>query len=285
MTEHELQALQSWVGRSKTAVEVLSPVPASSLAATLSLPTALHPGDTLPPLWHWLYFPDNTPSDQLGEDGAPRAGALMPPVPLEQLMWAGAEFEFLHPLRIGVETSKRSTIADLRFKSGRRGSMVFVTWEHRYEQEGQPAVIERSHAVFLGASDGTAAVPEAPVSAGSRSWLVNEAVLFRYSALTFNSHRIHYDRDYTREVGGYPGLVVHGPLQATLLAESYRAWHPERPLAHAVFRARAPLFLGTPVAVHTGSQEGDTLTMWTQAGSGGLAMEAIFSSQSARNTP
>ncbi|WP_151638123.1 MULTISPECIES: FAS1-like dehydratase domain-containing protein [Noviherbaspirillum] len=283
MTEQELQALQSWVGRSKTVVEVLSPVPARSLAATLSLPVALHPRDILPPLWHWLYFHDDTPSDQLGEDGAPRTGALMPPVPLEQLMWAGAEFEFLRPLRIGVETSKRSTIAEMRYKSGRRGPMVFVTWEHCYEQDRQPAVIERSRAVFLGASDGTAAVPDAPVSAGRAVWPVNEAVLFRYSALTFNSHRIHYDRDYAREIGGYPGLIVHGPLQATLLAESYRAWHPERPLAHAVCRARAPLFLGAPVIVHAGREEGDSLTLWTEAGAGGMAMEAVFSSQAAGN--
>lgn len=285
MTEQELSALQSWVGRSETAVEVLSPIPARSLAATLSLPAALQPCDTLPPLWHWLYFPDNTPSDLLGEDGAPRAGALMPPVPLEQVMWAGAEFEFLRPLRIGVETSKRSSIAEMHFKSGRRGPMVFVTWEHRYEQDRQAAAIERSHAVFLGASDGTAAMPDAPVSAGTKVWPVNEAVLFRYSALTFNSHRIHYDLDYTRKVGGYPGLVVHGPLQATLLAESYRAWHPERPLTHARFRARAPLFLGAPVTVHLGSQDGDKLTLWTEAGAGGRAMEAVFTGHSARNMP
>lgn len=281
MEAEQLETLQAWTGRSENMEEVLSPVPARCLAATLSLPQEGRPGTALPPLWHWLYFPDTTPSDQLGEDGAPRAGALMPPVPLPQVMWAGASFEFHHPLETGVATRRLATLADLSFRQGSRGPMVFASWEYRYEQRQRVAVVERQNAVFLGAASGAARRIEAPPAVRRRSWLMNEAVLFRYSALTFNPHRIHYDLPYAREVGGYPGLVVHGPLQATLLAESFRAWHPERTVRKAEFRARAPLFLGGPVQVEAGVLEGDRCALRTLAGNGGVAMECTITSEPA----
>lgn len=275
MDDKDIAHLRSWIGRSESATEVLSPVPARCLAATLSLPPQLHAQDALPPLWHWLYFLDTTPSDQLGEDGAPRSQSLMPPVPLEQVMWAGAELEFFQPLRCGLEARRESALTDLSFKHGSRGDMVFATWEHRYEQQGQLVLLERSKAVFLGASNGSGngRDPERRAAVRDKEWLMNEAVLFRYSALTFNAHRIHYDHRYARDVGNYPGLVVHGPLQATLLAETFRAWHPQRRVQAMEFRARTPLYLGTPVTVCTGETAGEEVSLWTRCANGGAAME------------
>jgi 3-methylfumaryl-CoA hydratase len=279
LTENEIENLRTWIGRSRTAHEVLSPVPAACLAATLSLPDAGHPSNQLPPLWSWLYFPDLTPSDRLAADGSPSGNPLRPPVPLEQVMWAGAEFEFLGPLRVGVQTRKESTVADLTFKRGSRGEMVFVTWEHRFFQDEQCAVIERYRGVYLGASDGKAKVHPMPEAAYERQWLVNEAVLFRYSALTFNAHRIHYDSGYATAVGGYPALVVHGPLQATLLAETFRARYPDKVVRKLELRARAPLYLGGSVTVCEGWQNGNEYSLWTRTPEGGAAMECLVTTQ------
>lgn len=281
MNDNDIERLRTWIGRSETASEILSPVPARCLAATLSLPPQLHPADELPPLWHWLYFPDTTPSSELGDDGAPRSGGLMPPVPLEQVMWAGNECEFFHPLQTGMETRKQSTLTDMVFKEGSRGEMVFVTWEHRYEQRGRLALLERAHAVFLGASNDRANAKASVErkSVRNQQWLMNEAVLFRYSALTFNSHRIHYDLGYASKVGNYPGLVVHGPLQATLLAETFRAWHPDKVVQKAEFRARAPLFLGAPVTVGAAEPNGNSFALWTQSSAGGPAMDCVITAR------
>lgn len=275
MNDHDIAHLRSWIGRSETAREVLSPVPSRCLAATLSLPPERHPADGLPPLWNWIHFPDTTPSDRLGPDGSPTGNPLRPPVPLEQVMWAGAELEFLAPLRFGVDTRKESTVADLVFKQGTRGDMVFVTWEHRFFQEDRCALVERNTGVFLGPSEGAAKVHAPRPAVREQQWLMNEAVLFRYSALTFNAHRIHYDRPYATEVGGYSALVVHGPLQATLLAETFRAWHPDKTVKRLALRARAPLYLDGPVTVCGGAPDGASYPLWTRTPQGGAAMECV----------
>lgn len=273
MQQTEIDHLRTWIGRSETATEVLSPVPGECLAATLSLPAQAYPQGSLPPLWSWIHFPDRTPSDRLGPDGSPTGNPLRPPVPLPQVMWAGAELEFLAPMKTGVETRKTSSVADMAFKTGSRGDMVFVTYEHRYEQEGRCVMVELNRGVYLGPSDGAAKAHQPPQAAREKQWLVNEAVLFRYSALTFNSHRIHYDWRYTTEVGGYSALVVHGPLQATLLAETFRAWHPDKTVRRLTLRARAPLYLTGEVAVCGGEPDGDSHTLWTLTPEGGVAME------------
>jgi len=275
MNPSDVDLLRTWIGRSEAASEILSPVPAECLAATLSLPPQMHPQGSLPPLWHWLHFPDRTPSDRLGPDGSPTGNPLRPPVPLEQVMWAGAELEFLAPLRTGVDTRKESRVADLTFKSGTRGDMVFVTWEHRYLQADRCVLVEQYRGVYLGPSEGVAKTHAAPPAAREHQWLMNEAVLFRYSALTFNAHRIHYDWRYTTEVGGYPALVVHGPLQATLLAETFRAWHPDKTVRKLELRARAPLYLSEPVTVCGSAPDGDAHRLWTRTAQGGVAMECV----------
>jgi len=273
----DLTAFQSWLDHRDSATELLSAVPAQALAATLNLPPARAPEGELPPLWHWLHFLDRAPSAELAEDRSPRQRSLMPPIPLEQIMWAGSEIDFIRPLRLNLPASRESRIVEMTGKSGSRGPMVFLTTEHRVEQQGELAIIERNRAVFLGPA--AAAPPPAPVTARAaereRTWQVDEAVLFRFSALTFNSHRIHYDLRYATKVGGYPALVVHGPLQAVLLAETFREWFPDRPVSRMEFRARGPLYNGEPVVVGGAARGDGQYALWTASPRAECAMECV----------
>ena len=278
-TAPDLTAFQSWLEHRDNATELLSVVPTHGLAATLNLPAASVPSDALPPLWHWLHFLDRTPSAQLADDGSPRMRALLPPIPLDQIMWAGSEIDFIRPLRLNEAASRQSRILDMTGKSGSRGPMVFLTTEHRVEQRGEVAIVERNRAVFLGA-----AAPVAAPAAFSRrpaerdrTWQVDEAVLFRFSALTFNSHRIHYDLPYATQVGGYPALVVHGPLQAILLAETFREWFPDRPVSRIEFRAKGSLFCGEPLVVGGAPRGHGSYALWTTSPRAECAMECVVS--------
>ena len=276
MSAIDLQPYQSWLERRETVSETLAPIPALALSATLDLPEA--PTQSLPPLWHWLHFLDRVPSSQLGPDGSPSRRSLLPPIPLPEVMWAGAETEFLRPLRIGEPAVKTSRLADMVAKTGARGPMVFLTQEHRVEQGGELALIERTRAVVLGAQTAkpAAAPPDDPAGEREHEWLVDESVLFRFSALTFNSHRIHYDLRYTTEVGGYPGLVVHGPLQAVLLAETFRQWHPQARVTRIAFRAQAPHYCHGKVVVRGAARGERQYALWTRPPAGGTAMSCII---------
>lgn len=276
MSVIDLQPYQSWLERRDTVTETLAPIPALALAATLDLPEA--PAQALPPLWHWLHFLDRVPSSQLGPDGSPSRRSLLPPIPLPEVMWAGSETEFLRPLRIGEPAVRISRLADMVAKTGARGPMVFLTQEHRVEQAGDVALIERTRAVVLGAqtSKPAAAPPDDPPGERERAWLVDESVLFRFSALTFNSHRIHYDLRYTTEVGGYPGLVVHGPLQAMLLAETFREWHPQARVTRIAFRAQAPHYCNGKVVVRGAARSERQYALWTRPPAGSTAMSCVI---------
>ena len=257
----------------------LSALPARGLAATLNLPAASVPEHALPPLWHWLHFLDRTPSAELADDGSPRMRSLLPPIALEQIMWAGSEVDFVRPLRLHEAATRHSRILDMTGKTGSRGPMVFLTTEHRVEQQGEVAIVERNRAVFLGA-----AAPASPPTVVTkrpaereRTWQVDESVLFRFSALTFNSHRIHYDLRYTTQVGGYPALVVHGPLQAILLAETFREWFPDKAVSRIEFRAKGPLFGGEPVVVGGAARGPGQYGLWTVSPRAECAMECVVS--------
>ena len=278
-TAPDLTAFQSWLDHRDTATELLSVVPAHGLAATLNLPAASVPSEALPPLWHWLHFLDRTPSAQLADDGSPRMRALLPPIPLDQIMWAGSEIDFIRPLRLNEAASRQSRILDMTGKSGSRGPMVFLTTEHRVEQRGETAIVERNRAVFLGAAAPAAApaVFSRRPAERERTWQVDEAVLFRFSALTFNSHRIHYDLPYATQAGGYPALVVHGPLQAILLAETFREWFPDRAVSRIEFRAKGPLFCGEPLVVGGASRGPGSYALWTASPRAQCAMECVVS--------
>jgi 3-methylfumaryl-CoA hydratase len=237
--------------------EYLTPGPATALAALLDVPLpALDAGDGLPPLWHWLYLLDRPATADLGDDGHPLRGVLpVPPGPGRRRMWAGGSIRINSPLRTGSEASRRSHVLASVDKTGRSGPMTFVTVRHEISQGGRVCVQEDQDIVYRRAESAnppTAAhrvdagpTPTAEPYGGQGDWHVETptTLLFRFSALTYNGHRIHYDRDYARDVEGYPGLVVHGPLQALLMAERLRGELPtNRPGAAFVYRLLAPAF-------------------------------------------
>jgi len=279
MSEQGALDLAAWTGRTQTLRETLAPVPAHALAATLGRATAFDLGSTLPPLWHWLYFLPLTPAGEIGHDGHARRGGFLPPVPLPRRMWAGGRFEFRLPLAIGDEVVKVSTIEKVEPKAGRSGALVFVTVRHELARAGAaaPALVEWHDIVYREAArPGDAAAPPQPApphAPWQRIWHPDEVLLFRYSALTFNGHRIHYDRRYVTEVEGYPGLVVHGPLIATLLLELLHEQQPDARLARFEFKALRPCFDNRPLLA-CGQPDGERVALWARDADGALAMQA-----------
>ena len=269
MTEWE-----SWIGHQTTTEEWLAPEQANRMAVTLDREPKFAAGDDLPPAWHWLYFHDIVRASELGDEGHPQLGITMPPVPLPRRMWAGGRLDFAEPMRLGNRVQRTSTISSIKPKEGKTGPLYFVTVEHNFRTGGVQNLLEQQTIVYREMSS-TAEVPQAsPAPPGAElttTWQLDNTALFRYSALTFNGHRIHYDADYSRQVEGYPNLVIHGPLIATLLLDlAHRAG---RPLRRFTYRAKNPLFLPAPFTVN-GTKDGDTTKLWAANDTGGLAMEA-----------
>ncbi len=271
---------RDWIGRRESRSDVASAWPAAALAATLDVDDMQPAADApLPPGWHWLYFLDTAPQSQLGEDGHPRRGGFLPPVALPRRMWAGGRFEFRQPLRAGETIRRDSEIASIVPKHGRSGDMVFVTVRHTVSGENGVAVIEDHDIVYREAAAADAAPPHrepAPAHAQWQRAIVSDPVLlFRFSALTFNGHRIHYDLDYATRTEHYPGLVIHGPLQTLLLLDLCRQHAPHRTLTHFDYRARAPLFHPQTFTVNgTPSAGSDHTELWTADADGCYAMTA-----------
>ena len=274
--------LEDWLGRSETATDLITATPYAALSATLDRPVLRPPAGTpLPPLWHWLYFLPLYKQSEVGPDGHAQRGEFLPPVPLPRRMWAGSEFEFHQPLRIGDQVTRVSTIAGISEKAGRSGSLVFVKVRHELRRSGESdAAVSETHDIVYRdkAQPGASAPPpaSAPVTAAWERKVVPDAVLlFRYSALTFNGHRIHYDRRYVTEVEGYPGLIVHGPLLATLLLDLLREHQPDATVVQFAFRASSPLFDTDPFFVcGQPANDGKTVRLWAKNHRGGLAMDA-----------
>lgn len=265
---------KDWIGTSRSSTAWLDPEQANRMAVTLDRKPAFTSGDVLPPAWHWLYFHDVVRASDLGEDGHPALGVTMPPVPLPRRMWAGGELEFRFPLRLGTTATRISTIRSVTEKHGRTGPLFFVTVEHDVRVDEQTALREGQTIVYreLPTEPASTDGPPAPDSPDfSDTWRLDNTALFRYSALTYNGHRIHYDADYSRAVEGYPNVVIHGPLLATLLLDL--AVRHERPLALFRYRARSPLFLPDAFTVN-GRRDGTTSALWAASPDGRLAMEA-----------
>ncbi len=274
----DIAHLRQWIGSTETRVERLAAFPANALAATLDRDDAeYHDGDALPPLWHWLHFLSATPLAGVGPDGHAARGGFLPPVPLPRRMWAGSRFRFDEALRIGAVLRKVSTVTRVEHKEGRTGDLVFVTVRHEIGPAGAVHVEEEHDIVYRAAATPGAPAPtpaRAPEdSAFSRVIRPDPVLLFRYSALTFNGHRIHYDQPYATGVEGYPGLVVHGPLIATLLLDLLRRKRPETQVTGFRVRNLATLYATEAFSVH-GAPGAGGVRLWARRGDGAMAMEA-----------
>lgn len=270
--------LPAWIGRSETVEDAMAPFPAVAAAATFDdAAGTVAPGSPLPPLWHWFYFLDPAPQDELGADGHPARGGFLPPIALPQRMFAGAQIAFHAPLLLGRPSVRTRAIAAIAEKDGRSGRLAFVTVQHTIRQDGRVCIEESQDIVYRDAAGG-AVPPEQPnpepVLPGAWTTMItpDPVLLFRFSALTFNAHRIHYDQAYATGVESYPGLVVHGPLTAVLLANLVRR-HTVRPFARFTFRGLAPVFAGAPLHL-VAEPDADRVALAARDGSGRLAMRA-----------
>ncbi|MCC6804919.1 MAG: MaoC family dehydratase N-terminal domain-containing protein [Anaerolineae bacterium] len=246
------------------------------MAATLNRADVFTEGTALPLGWHWLYFLPAARLDHSGADGHTKRGGFLPPVTLPRRMWAGGRLAFHRPLQIGERALKKSTVADVTTKQGKSGELVFVLVRHEIIGDGGLALLEEQDIVYRGLSSAQPApVSEAALAPAepqfSRAITPDPVLLFRFSALTFNSHRIHYDRTYCTDVEGYPGLVVHGNLTATLLLDTLRDHAPDRTVTAFSFRAVAPLYDTAPFRVE-GRIDGSEAKLWALNSDGGLAM-------------
>ena len=275
--------LKSWVGRSETRHDLIGATPALALNATLDHPeSTFATGTPLLPLWHWLYFLPLHRQSEIGADGHAKRGGFLPPVPLPRRMWAGSQFEFRAPVRVGDAVERTSTITDVSSKEGRTGRLVFVKVRHEVRCNGaaDAAIVEFHDIVYREARRPDDVEPPPQRADAGAAWqreiVPDDVLLFRYSALTFNGHRIHYDRKYVTEVEGYPGLIVHGPLIATLLMDLVRRHAPEADVASFRFKAVRPTFDLNPFRVNGQLQDdGKTIKLWAQDHEGWLTMDAV----------
>ena len=279
--EAELARLRGWIGRSDHAEDVISVELVRRFRATFGeAPGAPQEGEPAPLGIHWCLSPAVAPAGTLGPDGHPARGGFLPPIPLPRRMWAGGEVRLADPLRVGDRVVRVSRIADVQAKAGKSGLLCFVTVEHAYETFRGLAVAERQDIVYREADTGgapaPASTPPLPALAPGESreaFPTDPVLLFRYSALTFNSHRIHYDADYATAQEGYAGLVVHGPLQATALLR-FAAQGLGRPPARFAFRGLSPLILGRAASVNADAAPEGGLRLWVDDGEGRRTMSA-----------
>ncbi len=277
MIELDIKHLNQWLGNNQMLTTVISTETANLMNVTLNREPTFKAEDALPPAWHWLYFHEAVPNDALGIEGHAKLGGFMPPIPLPRRMWAGGSLYFERPLPIGAKANKRSVIKSITPKSGQSGQLCFVEVEHEISVAGVRCLLETQTIVYREAAQAGSKpmgmVKPAPTdSEFSKSYTPNPILLFRYSALTFNSHRIHYDVDFCREVEGYPNLVVHGPLTATLLLDLFYHHFPHQKIVNFIYRGRSPLFNPHPFTVN-GKTTGE---VWATNHEGGLAMSAAI---------
>lgn len=271
----EYPDLSAWVGKTERREDVATPALVARLAATLDHDGRHWTASHVPPLGHWLCFLPDAAQSALDIDGHPRRGGFLPPVPLPRRMWAGSRVRFLGPLPIGAPLHRVSTIASIAEKTGRSGRMVFVTVEHVIASGGDRLIVEEQDLVYREAPGAGSAPPAGQPMPDATDWqasLVPDApLLFRYSALTFNAHRIHYDLAYATEDEGHAGLVVQGPLAATLLLDRHLQHGGKMPHTFR-FRALLPLIAGDRLTL-----AGSGNLLWAGNGQGLTAMQAEIS--------
>lgn len=277
MSALDIDHLKGWTGRSEERRDTISPWLVDAYRATFDMEgAAARDGEPVPQGLHWCLALPTAPTAQLGPDGHPARGGFLPPVPLPRRMWAGGRVRFIDDLRVGDSITRTSIVKSVALKEGRTGPLVFVLVEHRVETARGLAVSEEHDIVYRGL-EAPAVRPGGQVKAAeasdvSRVIEPSAPLLFRYSALTFNGHRIHYDRSYTMEIEGYPGLIVHGPLQASLLL-ALGAEAAGRPLQSFDFRAVKPLFDLAPFTV-AAKRGGEGFDLWAADAAGERTMSA-----------
>jgi 3-methylfumaryl-CoA hydratase len=301
--------LAQWAPGPTEVTETITPEPAVALAGLFNCdPPATGPGHPIPFLWHWLYFLDRPAQWELGPDGHPAAGRFTPPLPRRRRMYAGGRVSYLALIRCGDRIARRSEMAGWTVRHGRAGELLFVTVRHTFTRGGTVVATEEQDLVYRSSPaptpssqplDHARQTPTPPPSRSTQSqtstdpvepfhrWqlqlIADPILLFRFSALTYNAHRIHYDLPYATTVEGHPGLVVHGPLLALLCAELPRRHVPERPVSQVSFRARAPLYTGQLLAVSGGPHgDGCELQVTAPDGTTGMTAEARFAGDTSR---
>lgn len=288
----QLAHLQQWVGKTESQQDNVAATPVRALISTLDRgdppPGA---GSLLPPAWHWLNFLPNHRQSEIGQDGHGKRGGFLPPVPLPRRMWAGGRlfWEAKNPLRVGDRLRREARIESVTHKAGRTGDLVFVVVRHDIYNDSGLALTEEQDLVYRASPQPGDPLPEPVAAEQDATWareiVPDPVLLFRYSALTFNGHRIHYDRGYATEVEGYPGLVVHGPLIATLLLDLLRRESPDAAISKFQFKAMRPTFNLHPFSVKgrphtasaasaTGMADGRTVDLWAQDHEGFVTMRA-----------
>lgn len=270
----DIDHLKSWIGRKDTAQELLTQTIVERFNATFDRASPIAEGDAAPLLVHFCLCQPSAPTGMLASDGHPQKGGFLPPVPLPRRMWAGGEIEFHRDIRVGDMVSRVSEITDVQLKEGKTGPLCFVTVNHQISANGQLALLERQDIVYREAQTSMPAPVAKAAEPGENTKPVHASApfLFRYSALTFNAHRIHYDAPYARAEEHYPGLVVHGPVQATLLCQFASDLKSQSPRAFA-FRSTSPLFGPSDLTLNA-SRSGNELKLWTAAPGGPAAMKA-----------
>jgi itaconyl-CoA hydratase/mesaconyl-C4 CoA hydratase len=265
--------LSSWVGRHLSAVAPIDSDHVRKIALTLNAPTP-NDGDVLPALWQWAFFTDSVSTQELGTDGHPPVGGFLPPSQGRNRMWAGGRVDFHAPLIVGKTLRKTSTVMAVKEKTGRTGSLMFVTVKHEYTQDGVVAIAEEQDIVYRAPSaPKLTGSDDAPEAQWSEDIVPTSTMLFRFSAVTFNTHRIHYDYPYVTAEEGYPGLVVHGPMIAIYMLHAFQHAHPEKSVARFAYRGLRPLFSPTPFQVAGRIVKDNEAQAWAQE-SGTLAHQA-----------
>jgi len=269
---------EAWIGREEESSQRILATTANAMAATLDWQNVPREGDPLPPGWQWLYFNPAARRSTLGPDGHPRRGGFLPPIELPRRMWAGSRIRYLADLRIDAQASRRSRILKIENKSGKRGALSFVTVEHSISCDAKLCITEEQDLVYRDAAPRSAPAPAVIRHDGIAEWTrsiePDTTLLFRYSALTFNGHRIHYDQAYARAEEGYPDLVVHAPLTATLLQQFALEHGAGRSLARFEFRGVSPLFVARPFSLEGRQAADGSLVLWARGPDGELAMSA-----------
>ena len=268
-----------WSPKVERCSEIITPAQVNRLAAVLDEPAPDYgEGDTLPPLWHWIFTIKPVPHSGLGKDGHPKRGGFLPPVTLPRRLFAGMKTDFLHPLIIGLEAERESEVIDITKKSGASGDLLFVRIRNSFRQQGNLCVVEEQDIVYR--NKGAPIVlpevkpfPEPAANSWTKELTVDAEMLFRFSAVTFNSHRIHYDRTYAATEEGYPALVVHAPLVAMLLLQLLKE-NTDKTVRQFEYRALAPLFDDQTVRLSAVMEEGDSINMQVFRSDGIVAAQA-----------